>query len=208
MPILRAGPFASSSDSFLNESTDEEIYPVNCINTAQEQWPFKFRRIAESPFDSVNSISEHTTIGVASVNTGGFEETLGGLTRSSIRFAYQAAQPFTLGSVASDAFAQIVMQSSGSGEDWEVSGNYTLRLSYASGDDAFTIAKDNGGFFTFTPTGIAQELDENIEFGDYEFPASTVPVRVKIDAIVNYMATGSQYTRVYFETCQIEMPIN
>ena len=52
--ILRAGPFASSSDSFLNEQdplivgsfADVDVYPVNCANhTSSSAWSWRYNDV-------------------------------------------------------------------------------------------------------------------------------------------------------------------
>lgn len=55
MAILRAGPFASSSDSFLDEpdEVDFNVVPVNCaLDDTSSNWPWKFY---QSLFDPASS---------------------------------------------------------------------------------------------------------------------------------------------------------
>jgi len=57
MAILRAGPFASSSDSFLDEPTTATLgtYPVNCANdTSSSAWPWKYND------EVIKSLETHT----------------------------------------------------------------------------------------------------------------------------------------------------
>ena len=68
MAILRAGPFASSSDSFLNEpvTPSVSIVPVNCANdTSSSAWPWKYND------EVIKSLETHT-----GCETGGGGDTI------------------------------------------------------------------------------------------------------------------------------------
>ena len=58
MAILRAGPFASSSDSFLDEPTaaTRSTLPVNCAkDTSSSSWPWKCYVLVDGSNDDLES---------------------------------------------------------------------------------------------------------------------------------------------------------
>lgn len=201
-PILRAGPFADASNSFISEGISEDLYPVTCADVASTDWPFRFRRIIEGASGDFNTISEHTTAGTALAHTDGIES---GSNRSrvAIRFAYQAAKPFSLIGLTDAAFIRIALGSSGSGPDWSFSYDYNLKVEYRIGSGAPVEVGAKSGSGAFGP-GSGGSFDEYLNFGDYEFPASAVPVRVNIEGIMDYTYSPGTLEVVYFDALTAE----
>ena len=92
MVILRAGPFASSLDSFLDEPVapvGSEL-PVNCAkDTTSTNWPWRYYQISTNVTASYETGLPSLTD--ASINTGPIESVQG-----SFSFRYQAAEAFTM----------------------------------------------------------------------------------------------------------------
>ena len=115
--ILRAGPFASSSDSFLNQPDEPSalIDPVNCANnTSSSNWPWRYNDIVgknltthtgcestpggDVPVTSVsntNTVLTKTVTGNFSINSSASSNRLTQLA-ISLSFKYQAAQSFNI----------------------------------------------------------------------------------------------------------------
>tara|TARA_E500000318_G_C3444947_1_gene166561 strand:- start:11 stop:649 length:639 start_codon:yes stop_codon:yes gene_type:complete len=114
--ILRAGPFASSSNSFLNEPNpfDSNIYPVNCSNnTSSSTWLWKYNENISKTLithtgcetggggETVPVTSTSTSSnGLVKTATGDFSITDSASSNHEVRinvglgFAYQATQSF------------------------------------------------------------------------------------------------------------------
>ena len=119
--ILRAGPFASSSDRFLNEPDEPSpsILPVNCANdTSSSAWPWKYNEVKTT--DNSNHIGctiptdpgepSQPDIGPGTkLNSSSYETATGGFTMThsassnyvtiitlNLLFKYQAAQSFQI----------------------------------------------------------------------------------------------------------------
>lgn len=88
MAILRAGPWASSSESFLNEPSplDNSAVPVNCSNSSSATWDWStlFRK---GRLDATGDFSVETD-----AVSGGDE---GEFFTYQIRFRYQAVSDFS-----------------------------------------------------------------------------------------------------------------
>ena len=115
--ILRAGPFASSSDSFLNEPSpfDSNINPVNCANdTSSSTWPWRYNDVVNkvltthtgceftpNGFEPVTSTSTSSN-GLLKTATADFSisdsASSNNVTRmtTTLSFYYQAAQSFEI----------------------------------------------------------------------------------------------------------------
>lgn len=89
MPILRAGPFASSSDSFLDEPdpADVSIVPVNCAkDTTSANWEWKhFKESLNVPAQYANAFPDLS-------DSETFNSTGEIIARAA--FAYQAVSDF------------------------------------------------------------------------------------------------------------------
>jgi hypothetical protein len=155
MAILRAGPFASSSDSFLNEPVNPSasIVPVNCANdTSSSAWPWGY--VANTSQVITNHTGwEQTPSGESPTNTTteGSSEELETLTGSSfskslsvntnleasvsvsLRFTYQAFIDFDItvnysGSVSSGGPSIIVRDGGSSSDTGSFSETETITL--------------------------------------------------------------------------------
>ena len=98
MAILRAGPFANSTDSFLDEpaaapsNIDGATLPVNCANySGSSDWSWKYLKISTvgSESEFFGTAKDQTTISENFINDGGFFEGEG------LAFYYQASEDFT-----------------------------------------------------------------------------------------------------------------
>ena len=121
--ILRAGPFATSSDSFLNEQSplivgnfaDVTVYPVNCSNyTSSSAWPWRYNDVLSSVLtthtgcestpggDSPTESSVTSNSGSVKTATGNFSASNSGTSNRGTRiitglsFAYQATESFDI----------------------------------------------------------------------------------------------------------------
>ena len=121
--ILRAGPFASSSDSFLNEQdplivgslADVDVYPVNCANhTSSSAWPWRYNDVLSRTLtthtgcestpggDSPTTSSVISNSGLVKTTTGNFSASnsatsnRGTTINTGLSFAYQATQSFDI----------------------------------------------------------------------------------------------------------------
>jgi hypothetical protein len=83
MAILRAGPFANSTDSFLDEpaaapsNIDGATLPVNCANySGSSDWSWKYLKIstAGSASEFFDAAKDQTTISENFINGEFFEE--------------------------------------------------------------------------------------------------------------------------------------
>jgi hypothetical protein len=98
MAILRAGSFANSTDSFLDEpaqaplNPDGATLPVNCANySGSSDWSWKYLKISTvgSASEFFDAAKDQTTISENFINDGGFFEGEG------LSFSYQASEDFT-----------------------------------------------------------------------------------------------------------------
>jgi len=98
MAILRAGPFANSTDSFLDEPVgtpsnfDGATLPVNCANySGSSDWFWQYLKISTvgSASEFFDADKDQTTIEEYFINDDGFFEGEG------LGFAYQASENFT-----------------------------------------------------------------------------------------------------------------
>ena len=97
MAILRAGPFASTSNSFLNKPTsapttfDGATLPVNCANSSgSSNWPWRYLKISDAASTS--------SYGTASTGATQISESFSNasiLEGETLAFAYQASANFT-----------------------------------------------------------------------------------------------------------------
>jgi len=121
--ILRAGPFASSSYSFLNEQdplivgnfAEVSVYPVNCANyTSSSAWPWRYNDVLNKSLtthtgcvstpngDSPVSSTSSSNSGSVKTATGGFSLSNSGTSNrgtsinTGLSFAYQATQSFDI----------------------------------------------------------------------------------------------------------------
>jgi hypothetical protein len=121
--ILRAGPFASSSDSFLNEQdplivgsfANVSVYPVNCANTTSSSaWPWRYNDVLSKTLtthtgcestpggDSPTESSATSNSGSVKTATGNFSASnsassnRGTTIVTGLSFAYQATQSFQI----------------------------------------------------------------------------------------------------------------
>lgn len=111
MAILRAGPFASSSDSFLDSGT-----PVNCANdTSSSAWPWKYNdgvtkslethtgcetggggeTIPTTSTSTTTDVSTETATGDFSITSSASSNLITKMT-TTLSFYYQAAQSFQI----------------------------------------------------------------------------------------------------------------
>lgn len=90
MPIKRAGPFASYSDSFLDEPTSVTpfVLPVNCAKSYSPTWPFKGYVL--EIVDPVVIREGYFTEPSVEILSEGYEAT------GDLRFYYQAAAATTI----------------------------------------------------------------------------------------------------------------
>lgn len=95
--ILRAGPFASTSSSFLNEPTsvpttfDGATLPINCANySGSSNWSWRYLMISDVGSTSAyfTTSKDETQISKSFTNASIFEG-------ETLAFAYQAAVDFT-----------------------------------------------------------------------------------------------------------------
>lgn len=91
MPILRAGPFADETSSFL--PYDSEIYraPVNCATASSSSWPFRYMRRKQTVLGTDLELISPTLISVRD-----FGMNLSDFVFSSMQFAYQANTMFDM----------------------------------------------------------------------------------------------------------------
>ena len=100
MAILRAGPYATSTDSFLDEPspapiTSDGAYPVNCANNSVAAWRFKALKIIEVTVDSdYRTISSDIDEEFFNEGSGGGGEAL--FEGEGLYWRYQAVTEFTL----------------------------------------------------------------------------------------------------------------
>ncbi len=166
MPILRAGPFANGSNSFLNEPENPfDAQPVNCNRNASDTWPFRFRLIKQSDFDTVTDkfedgfpISEEVL--VTSVET------------DDLLFVFPSA---LLGSMEIWFYYQ-------ASEDWEMDYNISLTISNQSGLAGHFIFNDGPE----NPLNITSGGDTGEYSGTFLMPKAVKPrefsLRVSIDS--------------------------
>ena len=98
MAILRAGPFASTSNSFLNKPTsapttfDGATLPVNCANySGSYNWPWRYLKISDAA--STSSYGTAST-GATQISESFSDASI--LEGEALAFAYQASANFTL----------------------------------------------------------------------------------------------------------------
>ena len=121
--ILRVGPFASSSDSFLNEQdplivgsfAGVDVYPVNCANhTSSSAWPWRYNDVLSKTLtthtgckstpggDSPATSSVISNSGLVKTATGNFSASHSGSSNrgttvvTGLSFAYQATKSFDI----------------------------------------------------------------------------------------------------------------
>jgi len=121
--ILRAGPFASSSYSFLNEQdplivgnfAEVSVYPVNCANyTSSSAWPWRYNDVLNKSLtthtgcvstpggDSPVTSTSSSNSGLVKTATGDFSLSNSGTSNrgttinTGLSFAYQATQSFDI----------------------------------------------------------------------------------------------------------------
>lgn len=121
--ILRAGPFATSSDSFVDEQSplivgnvaDVTVYPVNCSNDiSSSAWPWRYNDVLSRVLtthtgcvstpggDSPTESSVTSNSGSVKTATGNFSASnsatsnRGTDVRTGLSFAYQAAESFDI----------------------------------------------------------------------------------------------------------------
>ena len=118
MAILRAGPFASSSDSFLDEpvTPSVSIVPVNCANdTSSSAWPWKYNddvikilethtgcetsgggeNVPTTSTSNTTTVSTETATGDFSITSSASSNLITTMT-TTLSFYYQAAQSFQI----------------------------------------------------------------------------------------------------------------
>jgi hypothetical protein len=169
MAILRAGPFATSSDSFVSiDGTWNGEIPVNCAKDSKSFWRWRFKVVGnDEPFDgSFLEVEEGLTTGAAIVGN----QPDGIL---QIEFYYQAA------------------------EEWSFDGSeYTVSKTTATDEPVGTqivvfVGEENEVFSDsdFQPNGGPSSVQGNID--SIVFPAAVVPQYVKILLQANSDFTGA-----------------
>jgi hypothetical protein len=147
MAILRAGPFANSTDSFLDEpaaapsNIDGATLPVNCANySGSSDWSWKYLKISTvgSASEFFDAAKDQTTISENFINGEFFEG-------EGLAFYYQASEDFTFsgsyevnagdqqGSFATFEILNGAYQSLFSDtDDYSVSGDFSITLPAAT----------------------------------------------------------------------------
>jgi hypothetical protein len=136
MAIRRAGPFASSTDSFLDEPETPTIdtLPVNCAMSdwVNDSWRAAKRIVIDDFFDPTNTVTyeEGPTLEATFSNPGGAN-----FGAAAIEFTYQAAEEtsFTLtySATGTDPIVSVVIDNSGVFSDTDpssISGTETITL--------------------------------------------------------------------------------
>jgi len=167
MAILRAGPFASSSDSFLDESSPAlaTILPVNCASDAtSEDWPWRFA--FETRSDGDDPVASYVD-GLPDVSAS--DASLGTF-RGYSYWRYQATGNFSLN------FSYTVTASSDGG-GFQVA-SFEVRTGIG-GTVFFDIDQLSGGTATVSGSTII------------EFPPSIVPERILVRADTDSTGGGS-----------------
>ena len=154
MPIKQAGPFADSSDSFLDEpiSPTLAILPVNCAKDNQSFWPWKAVIVEYSGTDIDPVFAPEISVGSVDLSeeiTALEEDTL----ILKVNFAYQAMQSWSF-----------------SGTEYGVTIDSTLGQSLVIKVNDSVVYSDS----------VTDEPFEDSTFDTVIFPASTTPLRVEI----------------------------
>ena len=159
MPILRAGPFATTSDSFQNSPTTptENIYPVNCADDVNNaNWPWRYYRR--------DNFGEAITIGLVegsgSTGAGFLSFPPEGTEGTQIWFSYQAA-------AAWDFIFSYSAATTGNGQSEEVS----IRIFNPITDIDFFANSDFG-------YGVSASISGTLE--TISLPRAVVPAFVQI----------------------------
>ena len=179
MAILRAGPFARSSDSFVDEPEEENrsILPVNCANDSTDFWPF--RVFMDKREEDFVIIREYTTNINQEANGVAFIDPVFQISSMAasleFRFAYQAAQNF---SFASGSKVEIEYGDTQDLTSWGVNvlgatENFSdSRIEFGAGAQEFNLS-------------------------EFVFPASVVPRFVTINGTAGInITTNDSFTRV------------
>ena len=165
MPILRAGPFASSTDSFLDEPIPATTAaPVNCASddtSANWEWRFGFGTRSDGDPREWNYLDGFPDVSESDPTVGTFS----GLSS----WYYQATSPFSL------TFTYEVIA------DTTTGGFQSATFSIRTKDGNIFFDIDSGFGITATVSGSTT----------LEFPASVVPTIILINADTDAKAGGS-----------------
>jgi len=186
MPILRAGPFATGSNSFVSiDGTWNGEIPVNCNNHESTTWPWRAaveQQHATPQFQLISASSGSLSLIDTITRTN--EEAAGAFI--VIVFYYQAAEDWSF-----------------SGSSWKVSSQSSVSIVH-EGEVFLRIANttvfeddDNIGGTNFSLEG---------DFDSVVFPASVVPTRVTISLSV--VASDVSPVGSITATAEVVLPIN
>ena len=173
MAILRAGPFATSSSSFLDEPVTPTFstLPVNCAkDTTSTDWPWRHYQVSTN----VTKSYENGLPSLTDSSSGGNDEIING----SIYFMYQAVEAFTM----ELSYTASASTAGGFFDTSEVSINVFVGGNFLFGEsDSDTDASGQ-------PTSASISGTETINL-----PASVLPkiVRLSIDASGTSLVAGS-----------------
>ena len=175
-PILRAGPFASSTNSFLDrpDPVSTSIFPVNCAKDNQAFWPWRaYLQTNRTNISSAENI-------VRSYTTDTFIEVVGEPFEASISFFFCDAS----------AVFNFYYQAA---QDWQFSSGSELNIQYAGGDFYEYRYRIIGGTVEVDEQedGLTSPDSQEFDISTITFPATVVPRRVSILASVQTTFEGS-----------------
>jgi len=172
--IRRAGPFATTSDSFQNLPTTptENIYPVNCADDVNNSnWPWRYYRR--------DNFGEAITIGVVEGSGSTGASSLSFAEGTQIWFSYQSA-------AAWDFIFSYSAATTGNGQSEDVS----IRIFNPITDIDFFANSDSG-------YGVSASISGTLE--TISLPRAVVPAFVKISFTAETNA-GADWNFAFFDS--------
>ena len=194
--ILRAGPFATSSDSFVNKPlvANSSTLPVNCANDpTSPTWPWQYlltTRVSATNHtgweDTPGGESPETSSSLNTTNT--YETTTGNFSKNasvntnleasssvSLFFYYQAVEDFQItitynGTVTSGSSSQIVVSGIDSSTTGSLSGEQSITLQKSVVPKFFSVS------MTSTTVGGYPYADYPTVFGQNKTVSATLGI--------------------------------
>lgn len=164
MAIVRAGPFASSSDFFLDEpdsllADGTDPNPVNCANNASGLWPWRYYQLSRYNFDA--SYKNYTSTAQFDLHpdfVSGLYQTSG---QEGMYWYYQASG------------------------DFDLTINY--EIGFATADNGnIDITFDGPGFSEFDSLNISGSSEDRSKSGSFTVTAS----ETKVPALIVVLLFG------------------